>query len=78
MAVLLERRGKRAGQLVGRSPYMQAVHVTAPERFLGRIVQVRIGAGHANSLAGSLLEPADPPVPGTANAGNPDRARAMA
>lgn len=25
--VLFERRGKRAGQLVGRSPYLQAVHV---------------------------------------------------
>ncbi|MGF1605301.1 MAG: tRNA (N6-isopentenyl adenosine(37)-C2)-methylthiotransferase MiaB [Rhodothalassiaceae bacterium] len=27
MPVLLEREGRRAGQLVGRTPYMQAVHV---------------------------------------------------
>ena len=27
--VLLERQGRYEGQLVGRSPYMQAVHVEA-------------------------------------------------
>jgi tRNA-2-methylthio-N6-dimethylallyladenosine synthase len=32
MKVLLERRGKQAGQLVGRSPYMQAVHVEVLRR----------------------------------------------
>ncbi len=56
MAVLLERRGRRAGQLVGRSPFMQAVHVHAPERLLGRIAAVRVEAGHAKSLAGGLLQ----------------------
>jgi tRNA-2-methylthio-N6-dimethylallyladenosine synthase len=54
MAVLLERSGRRPGQLVGRSPYMQAVHVTAPAHLQGRIVPVRIDRGHANSLAGTL------------------------
>ena len=54
MAVLLERTGRRAGQLVGRSPYMQAVHLAAPPRLLGRIVEAHIGSGHPNSLAGSL------------------------
>jgi tRNA-2-methylthio-N6-dimethylallyladenosine synthase len=54
MAVLLERAGRRAGQLVGRSPYMQAVHLAAPPRLLGRIVAARIESGHPNSLAGSL------------------------
>jgi tRNA-2-methylthio-N6-dimethylallyladenosine synthase len=54
-AVLLERAGRRTGQLVGRSPYMQAVHVTAPRRLLGRVVEVRIDLGHPNSLAGSLI-----------------------
>jgi tRNA-2-methylthio-N6-dimethylallyladenosine synthase len=55
MAVLLERTGRRAGQLVGRSPYMQAVHLAAPPRLLGRIVEARIDSGHPNSLAGSLV-----------------------
>ncbi len=55
MAVLFERRGRHAGQLVGRSPYMQAVHATAPEGLRGRIAEVHIDAGLANSLAGSLV-----------------------
>ncbi len=55
MSILLERPGRRSGQLVGRSPYMQAVHVSAPERLLGRLVDIAIEAGHPNSLAGSRL-----------------------
>ena len=62
MAVLLERTGRRAGQLVGRSPYMQAVHLAAPPWLLGKIVEVRIDAGHPNSLAGSFVGGrSDPP-----------------
>ncbi|PJK29795.1 tRNA (N6-isopentenyl adenosine(37)-C2)-methylthiotransferase MiaB [Minwuia thermotolerans] len=56
--VLLERTGRRDGQLVGRSPYMQAVHVDAPGHRLGRIAPVIIEAGKANSLSGRLA--ADP------------------
>ena len=55
--VLLERRGRHAGQLVGRSPYMQAVHVEAPESLFGSIAAVRVEAAHANSLAGVLALP---------------------
>ena len=58
MEVLLDRRGRRPGQLVGRGPYMQAVHVDAPEGRLGGIVAVRIVAAHPNSLAG-VVEHAD-------------------
>jgi len=54
LPVLLERRGKWAGQLVGRSPYMQAVHVAAPPELFGRIVEVDIVEAHANSLRGRL------------------------
>jgi len=52
--VLLERRGRHAGQLIGRSPYMQAVYVEAPEDLFGAIARVRVEAAHANSLAGVL------------------------
>ena len=55
--VLLERHGRHAGQLVGRSPYMQAVHVEAPESLFGSIAAVRVEAAHANSLAGVLALP---------------------
>ncbi|MCH8236949.1 MAG: tRNA (N6-isopentenyl adenosine(37)-C2)-methylthiotransferase MiaB [Proteobacteria bacterium] len=52
MPVLLDRRGRQPGQLVGRSPYMQAVHMDAPDDRLGTIQPIRITAAHANSLTG--------------------------
>ena len=36
LPVLFDRRGSRSGQLVGRSPYMQSVHVDLPDSYLGR------------------------------------------
>ena len=54
--LLLDRRGRRPGQLVGRSPYMQAVHLDGPDHMLGQIVEVEITAAHANSLAGVLVD----------------------
>ncbi len=55
LCLLLDRRGRRPGQLVGRSPYMQAVHLDGPETLLGQLVEVEITAAHANSLAGQLV-----------------------
>ena len=52
MPVLLDRRGREPGQLVGRSPYMQAVHMDAPDDRLGTIQPIRITKAHANSLTG--------------------------
>ena len=64
LPVLLERRGRAPGQLVGRSPYMQAVHLNAPESDLGRMVEATVTAGHPNSLAGRLaVAPAGAPNP---------------
>jgi tRNA-2-methylthio-N6-dimethylallyladenosine synthase len=60
-SVLFEKAGRHEGQLVGRSPYLQAVHVTAPDRMLGQIVPVKVASAGRNSLAGELaaqLEPA--------------------
>ena len=54
MPVLLDRAGKKTGQLVGRSPYMQAVVVEAPEQLLNRIVDVTITSAGPNSLMGEL------------------------
>lgn len=55
MSILLDRLGRRDGQLVGRSPYMQPVHVDNAHGLLGRVAQVRIAALHPNSLAGELV-----------------------
>jgi tRNA-2-methylthio-N6-dimethylallyladenosine synthase len=54
LAVLLEARGRKPGQLTGRSPYMQAVHLAAPARLLGQVVAARIDTARANSLAARL------------------------
>ena len=54
LPVLLERRGKLSGQLVGRSPFMQSVHVSAPERLLGQMVNVDITHAHPSSLHGTI------------------------
>ncbi len=54
--VLFEAKGRRAGQLLGRSPFMQAVHVAAAARLKGRLLPVRVESAHPNSLAGRLSE----------------------
>jgi tRNA-2-methylthio-N6-dimethylallyladenosine synthase len=73
--VLLEKPGRRPGQLVGRSPWLQAVHVDAPAERIGAIVPVRIETIGANSLFGSLTGPAMA-VPAPASV--PDRTGAVA
>jgi tRNA-2-methylthio-N6-dimethylallyladenosine synthase len=61
MPVLLDRPGRAPGQLVGRSPYMQPVHVSAAADLLGQIVDLRIENARPNSLEGaSLLAPVIP------------------
>ncbi len=52
--VLLERRGRHAGQLAGRSPWMHAVHVDADEAHLGTILPVQITRAGPHGLAGVL------------------------
>jgi tRNA-2-methylthio-N6-dimethylallyladenosine synthase len=56
LPVLFERSGRHAGQLIGRSPYLQAVHATANAALIGQIVPVRIDRAAKMSLAGTLAE----------------------
>jgi tRNA-2-methylthio-N6-dimethylallyladenosine synthase len=56
-AVLYEKPGRNAGQMVGKSEHLQAVHVTDPSGQIGEIVRVRITASAPNSLAGQRLSP---------------------
>ncbi len=60
LPVLFERAGKAAGQLHGRSPYLQAVHAPAPagRALIGEIAEVEITAATRNSLTGRIVEPA--------------------
>jgi tRNA-2-methylthio-N6-dimethylallyladenosine synthase len=55
LPVLFEKRGRHPGQLVGRTPYLQAVHAAAPERLIGTLAPVRLVRVERNSLAGELL-----------------------
>jgi tRNA-2-methylthio-N6-dimethylallyladenosine synthase len=52
--VLFEKPGRLADQLVGRSPYQQAVNVMAPSSLIGEIASVRITGVGSNSLFGAL------------------------
>jgi tRNA-2-methylthio-N6-dimethylallyladenosine synthase len=55
--VLFEKPGKRPGQLVGRSPWLQAVQAMAPTELIGEIVAVTISEIGTNSLFGTLAAP---------------------
>ena len=52
--VLFEKEGRRAGQIVGRSPYLQPVQVMAPRAMIGDTAAVRITGIGTNSLFGEL------------------------
>jgi tRNA-2-methylthio-N6-dimethylallyladenosine synthase len=53
--VLLTGPGRHPGQLVGRSPYLQAVHVDADPSQVGRIVRLRIAGVGTYSLAANPI-----------------------
>jgi tRNA-2-methylthio-N6-dimethylallyladenosine synthase len=54
--VLFEKPGRHAGQIVGRTPYLQPVQVSAPERMIGEIAMVTIAEVGSNSLFGTLVD----------------------
>ena len=55
MPVLFEKPGRHPGQLVGRSPYMQPVHVMADAPMIGETAMVTITDLSPNSLEGTLV-----------------------
>ncbi|MGE0195238.1 MAG: TRAM domain-containing protein, partial [Methylocystis sp.] len=55
VGVLFEKPGRHEGQIAGKSPYMQAVHVEGPMEAIGREARVKVIAAGSNSLAGRLL-----------------------
>ena len=54
MAILLEKPGRHAGQLVGRSPYLQSVYIDAGTHGIGDMVNVTIDAVGSNSLSAHI------------------------
>jgi len=55
--ILIERKGKYDGQMIGRSPWLQSVHVETSAR-LGDIVEVTLVAAGPNSMTGALTQKA--------------------
>ena len=58
LPVLFERAGRRTGQVVGRSPYLQPVHIEASERLIGTITPVLITHATRGSLTGQIAQDA--------------------
>ncbi|QTC90712.1 tRNA (N6-isopentenyl adenosine(37)-C2)-methylthiotransferase MiaB [Brevundimonas goettingensis] len=54
--VLFEKKGRHGHQAIGRSPWLQSVHVDDADHLLGQIVPVEIISGQQNSLTGRLLQ----------------------
>jgi tRNA-2-methylthio-N6-dimethylallyladenosine synthase len=51
MAILIEKPGRHPGQLIGRSPYLQSVHLEGGGEAIGDTVTVTIDDVGANSLS---------------------------
>ncbi len=53
--VLFTGPGRHAGQVMGRSPWLQPVHLPGPLALVGQVAPVRVLAAHPNSLSGTLV-----------------------
>jgi tRNA-2-methylthio-N6-dimethylallyladenosine synthase len=56
--VLFEKRGRHEEQIIGRSPYMQAVFALGPASLIGAMAEVEITGVRPNSLEGRIVSPA--------------------
>ena len=63
--VLFAGPGRHPGQVMGRSPWLQPVHVTGPAGLAGHEVPVKIVAAHTNSLSGILVDSHTPSIGST-------------
>jgi tRNA-2-methylthio-N6-dimethylallyladenosine synthase len=54
--VLIEKKGRHPGQIAGRTPYLQAIHLDGPKELIGQIAPVEIVATGPNSLLGRRVD----------------------
>ncbi|MBD0272160.1 MAG: MiaB/RimO family radical SAM methylthiotransferase, partial [Acetobacteraceae bacterium] len=61
--VLITGAGRHHGQVAGRSPWLNPVHLSASAALIGEVVPVAVLAAHTNSLSGALAAgtAAEPP-----------------
>nr|WP_272876445.1 tRNA (N6-isopentenyl adenosine(37)-C2)-methylthiotransferase MiaB [Candidatus Hydrogenosomobacter endosymbioticus] len=55
LLVLIEKEGRYENQVIGKTEYMQSVHLSAPKNFIGKVFPVKISRGFQNSLSGKLV-----------------------
>jgi tRNA-2-methylthio-N6-dimethylallyladenosine synthase len=55
MDILFEKKGKHAGQYIGKSNYMQSVYAQSTDDLIGKIAKVKIVKIDSNSLGGELV-----------------------
>jgi tRNA-2-methylthio-N6-dimethylallyladenosine synthase len=53
--VLFAETGRKPGQIIGKTPWLQSVHAEGNPRLIGSIAAVHLTEGHANSLAGEIV-----------------------
>jgi tRNA-2-methylthio-N6-dimethylallyladenosine synthase len=53
--VLFAEPGRRPGQLIGKSPWLQSVYALGSPRLIGQVVETRLIEGYANSLSGEIV-----------------------
>jgi tRNA-2-methylthio-N6-dimethylallyladenosine synthase len=53
--ILIERRGRQAGQWIGKSPWLQSVVVSGDGIAAGDLLTVDLVAAHPNSLEGAIV-----------------------
>ena len=56
--ILLERPGRKPGQLIGKTPWLQSAVIEQPGAKIGDLVEIEIMEGFANSVAARPLVPA--------------------
>ncbi len=52
LPVLVEKPGRDPGQIMGRSPYLQPVHLAGPQALIGQVIHTHITGVGTNSLSG--------------------------
>ncbi len=55
LPVLIEKKGNRGSQLMGKSPYNQSVYIEGKDRLIGQIVDIHIVSASASALNGEIV-----------------------
>lgn len=55
MPVLFEQKGRHKGQLIGRTPYMQNLHIETNSDNINKIIEVEVTEATTNSLSGKEI-----------------------